>query len=93
MKWLLTTKSLRVLNSRRDTANFPRIVRGNWVVLRKKKERIVGPVVYWPLCHYDVRRTEVYFHAFLKSAVYVEECQCYNLPAVFPEDESSVQMT
>jgi len=91
MKCLLATKSIRVLNCRRDTAKFPRIVRGNCVVLRK--ERIVGPVVDGPLRHYDVWGTEVYLHAFLNCAVYIGECQCYNLAAVLPEDKPSIHMT
>jgi hypothetical protein len=59
-------------------------------VLPKKKERIVSPVVYWPLRHYDVWGTEVYLHAFLNSAVYIEKFQCYNLVPILPEDEPSV---
>jgi hypothetical protein len=49
MKYLLATKRVRILDCCQDTAKFPRIVRGNCVVLNKKKERIFGPVVYWPL--------------------------------------------
>jgi hypothetical protein len=71
MKWFLVTKSIRVLNCGGDTAKFHRIVRGICVVLRKK-ERIVGPGVCWPLRHYDVWGTEVYFHAVLNCAGYNE---------------------
>jgi len=92
MKCLLATKSVRILDCRQDTAKFPRIVRGNCVVLRKKKERIFGPVVYWPLRHCDVWGTEVYLHAFLNCAVYIRKCQCYNLAAVLPEGEPSVRI-
>jgi len=58
-----------------------------------RKERIVGPVVDGPLRHYDVWGTEVYLHAFLNCAVYIGECQCYNLAAVLPEDKPSIHMT